>query len=96
MFPGGREATGNRDDSSDELPSPLRDARGRGFAVDTRYFVRSANEWQAAIDANPFPDVARRDPSHLVVMFLQDPPQDVASRDRAPARFGMCSMAWNE
>jgi uncharacterized protein (DUF1697 family) len=37
------------------------------------YMVRSATEWQAMIDANPFPVAAKRDPSHLLVMFLKTP-----------------------
>src|SRR5687767_421706 len=36
----------------------------------TTYMVRSAAEWQSMIDANPFPAAAKRDPSHLLVMFL--------------------------
>ena len=37
------------------------------------YMVRSAAEWRAVIDANPFPAAAKRDPSHLLVMFLKTP-----------------------
>jgi uncharacterized protein (DUF1697 family) len=37
------------------------------------YIVRSAAEWKALIDANPFPAAAKRDPSHLLVMFLKMP-----------------------
>jgi uncharacterized protein (DUF1697 family) len=38
----------------------------------TRFFVRTAEEWQAVIDRNPFRAEAKRDPSHLLVMFLKD------------------------
>ena len=37
------------------------------------YMVRSPAEWKALIDANPFPAAAKRDPSHLLVMFLKTP-----------------------
>jgi uncharacterized protein (DUF1697 family) len=37
------------------------------------YMVRSAAEWNRLIDANPFPGAAKRDPSHLLVMFLKTP-----------------------
>jgi uncharacterized protein (DUF1697 family) len=37
------------------------------------YMVRSPAEWNALIDANPFPAAAKRDPSHLLVMFLKTP-----------------------
>jgi len=37
------------------------------------YMARSAAEWKTLIDANPFPAAAKRDPSHLLVMFLKTP-----------------------
>ena len=43
-----------------------------GFHID--FMVRSAAEWRAIIAANPFPDEARDDPSHLVVMPLKAAP----------------------
>ena len=45
------------------------------LGLDTDFFVRSAKDWKALVDANPFPDEAKSDPSHLVVMFLKDAPQ---------------------
>jgi len=44
------------------------------LGLDTDFFVRSAKDWKALVSRNPFPDEARRDPSHLVVMFLKDAP----------------------
>lgn len=43
-----------------------------GIAVD--YFVRTSAELQTIIAANPFPEAAERDPSHLLVMFHKDAP----------------------
>jgi uncharacterized protein (DUF1697 family) len=43
------------------------------FGLATDFFVRSAAEWSALVAANPFPDEARKDPSHLVVIFLKEP-----------------------
>jgi uncharacterized protein (DUF1697 family) len=40
--------------------------------LETKFFVRTAEEWQAVIARNPFRDEAARDPSHLLVMFLKD------------------------
>ena len=37
------------------------------------YMVRSPAEWKALIDANPFAAAAKRDPAHLLVMFLKTP-----------------------
>jgi len=44
------------------------------LGVDTKYFLRTSAEWQSAVDANPFPDAALHDPSHLVVVFLRAAP----------------------
>jgi len=41
----------------------------------TAFLVRTDKEWQSVIARNPFPREAERDPSHLVVMFLQDAPR---------------------
>jgi uncharacterized protein (DUF1697 family) len=45
------------------------------LALETRFFVRSEEEWKAVIAANPFPNEAKRDPAHLVVMFLEREPK---------------------
>ena len=57
------------------------------LGLETDFFVRSAAEWKAIIAANPFPAAARRDPSHLVVMFLKEapPPKSVAALRAAVA-----------
>src|SRR5689334_11097578 len=44
-----------------------------GFPID--YIVRTAEEWQAIIAANPFRDKAKSDPNRLVVMFLKKVPE---------------------
>ena len=38
----------------------------------TDVVVRDASQWNAVIDANPFPAEAKSDPGHLLVMFLKD------------------------
>jgi len=35
------------------------------------FLIRSAKEWRAVVARNPFRKQAKRDPSHLVVMFLK-------------------------
>ena len=42
----------------------------RRFDLETTFFVRTAAEWRALIERNPFPSEAKSDPGHLVVMFL--------------------------
>ena len=44
----------------------------------TTFFVRTAKEWRAVIANNPFRKDAKRDPSHLVVMFLKAAPRSGA------------------
>ena len=40
----------------------------------TTYFIRSAADWDEAVAANPFPQSAKDDPAHLVLMALRDAP----------------------
>jgi uncharacterized protein (DUF1697 family) len=47
-----------------------------GFEVD--FLVRSAAAWRDVIANNPFPEAARDDPSHLVVMPLRTTPAEGA------------------
>jgi uncharacterized protein (DUF1697 family) len=42
------------------------------FATD--FFVRSAKDWKALVEKNPFPDEASGAPGHLIVMFLKHSP----------------------
>lgn len=41
------------------------------LALETAFFVRTAEEWEAVVAGNPFKEEARRDPGHLVVMVLK-------------------------
>jgi len=42
--------------------------------LETEFFIRSAEEWNAIVAANPFPNEAARDPARLLVMFLKQAP----------------------
>jgi uncharacterized protein (DUF1697 family) len=42
--------------------------------METDFMVRRADELDAVIAANPFPNEAKADPGHLVVIFLKDAP----------------------
>lgn len=44
------------------------------LALQTDFFVRTAQEWKAVAARNPFREEAQRDPGHLVVMFLKSAP----------------------
>ncbi len=45
------------------------------LGLKTAFFVRSAKEMNAVIASNPFTAEAKRDPSHLLVVFLKDAPK---------------------
>ena len=57
-----------------ELEALLENATTERLGLQTDYFVRSAVEWAAAVAANPYPEAARSDPSHLVLMTLKSEP----------------------
>jgi len=54
-----------------------------GLTIDC--FVRTAAEWNEIIERNPFRAEAKRDPSHLVVVFLKSavPPKNVRALQTA-------------
>jgi uncharacterized protein (DUF1697 family) len=54
------------------LEEMLERATARRLSVETDFFVRTAREWQAIIDANPFPKEAKNDPSHLLAVVTKD------------------------
>ena len=45
------------------------------LGLKTAFFVRSAREMDVVIAGNPFGAEAKRDPSHLLVLFLKDAPK---------------------
>jgi uncharacterized protein (DUF1697 family) len=56
--------------SGAELESVLeKETQSLGVSVD--YVVRSAKEWKKIVARNPFPEEAKTDPSHLVLMCLK-------------------------
>jgi uncharacterized protein (DUF1697 family) len=60
--------------SGSELEAMLEQALERRLGLRVAFRVRSAQDWAELIAANPFPQAARSDPSHLLVMFLKDAP----------------------
>jgi len=64
--------------SAEKLERLLEAASTKHLGVTTDYFVRSAKEWQAIIDANPFPAQASTDPGRLIMMCLREAPTAAA------------------
>jgi uncharacterized protein (DUF1697 family) len=60
------------------LEKLLEAALGKELGLKTPVVVRSAAEWRAALDENPFPKQAKSDPSHLLVMPLKAKPEKSA------------------
>lgn len=56
------------------LEATLEAAVAKDLEVKTEFFVRSARDWDAIVAANPYPEAARDDPSHLVVMTFKSAP----------------------
>jgi uncharacterized protein (DUF1697 family) len=57
-----------------ELESLLEAETLARLGVATDFIVRGPDEWRDLIAANPHTDMARDDPSHLMVMALKSPP----------------------
>jgi len=64
VFDGGKKATA-------PLERLLESETRMRLKVDADYCVRTVDEWNGIVEANPFPREAKADPSHLLVMFLK-------------------------
>jgi uncharacterized protein (DUF1697 family) len=58
-----------------QLERRLEAEAAKRLGLGTDFFVRSAAEWEAVVAGNPFPAEAKRDPGHLLVMFLKGAPE---------------------
>lgn len=54
-----------------KLEAKLEQVIRDGLGLETDVHVRNADEMAAVLKANPFPEFAEKDPSHLVVVFLR-------------------------
>ena len=61
--------------SSAAVERKIETEAAKRLGLKTRFFVRSAKEWNAAIAANPFPAEARSDPGHLILLCLERAPE---------------------
>lgn len=61
-------------EKEDALERLLEKETEERLGVKCGYFVRTAKEWEKLIAANPFPAMAKDDPSHLLVIFLRESP----------------------
>jgi uncharacterized protein (DUF1697 family) len=68
--------TGGRD--TEDLERALAGELAKRLKLDVDVFVRTAEEWERAIDANPAPKVAKDDPGHFLLLCLKDEPTAAA------------------
>ena len=71
VFGGGARTT-------EQIETLLENGAAKRLGLNTEWFVRTAEEWQAVIAGNPFPKEAKIDPGHLVMMSLKDAPSPSA------------------
>jgi uncharacterized protein (DUF1697 family) len=57
--------------SSADLETLLETEARKRLRVDIHFIIRSAEEWNTIVTKNPFPDEAKTDPGHLLVMCLK-------------------------
>jgi uncharacterized protein (DUF1697 family) len=65
-----------------KLERQLESAIAKRFSLEIRVFTRTHTEWLSAIERNPFPEEARKDPGHLLLLAL----------DRAPAPQSLATL----
>jgi uncharacterized protein (DUF1697 family) len=61
----------NEGPTGEQLEQLLEAEAAKRLNLETDFFVRTAEEWKKIIAQNPFPGEAKREPSHLLVMFLK-------------------------
>jgi uncharacterized protein (DUF1697 family) len=71
-----------------DLESLLEAEAAKRHDLETDFFIRTEKEWKQIIANNPFPDQAKRDPSHLVVIFLKRAPTLKEAEQVQPAITG--------
>ena len=85
--------------SASQLERLIEGAMVTQLQLETEAVVRSHKEWKGIIVGNPFPEEAKRDPSHLVVVPLKESPargaagalQDAISGHEAVRVDGRCA-----
>ena len=65
-------------EAPEALEPRLEAATVERFGLAVTYFLRDTGQWTDVIAANPFPDEAKADPSHLLVYFLRTTPDAAA------------------
>lgn len=59
-----------------EIEETLESICEAAFGFKVPFYVRSRSELESALDHNPFPEMAHKDPSHLVLHFFKTVPEE--------------------
>lgn len=65
----------SRPRSPSQLEGLLEKETEKRLGLRADFLVRTSDEWKRAVDANPFPEEAQRDPAHLLLFLLKEPPR---------------------
>ena len=57
-----------------KLEQVLEQATKKAIGVECSYLLRTAHEWRAVVDRNPFSKFAQSNPTYLVVTFCREAP----------------------
>jgi uncharacterized protein (DUF1697 family) len=60
---------------AEEIETEIEAALAEKLGLKTPVIVRTASQWRALVKANPYPEAAREDPAHLLLMALKGPPK---------------------
>lgn len=60
------------------LAARLEQAAEETLGLRTEFMLRKASDWRSTLAANPFPDAAKDDPSHLLLIALTGEPKSEA------------------
>jgi uncharacterized protein (DUF1697 family) len=71
-----------------ELERRLEAAIAEKLGVETEVCVRPAAVWRRVVQANPFPEAARADPAHLLLVAFKAPPRSDGPETLAAAYDG--------
>lgn len=75
LLQSGNLVFGSKARSSKVLEQLLEKEADDRIGLQTNFLVRSARELETSIARNPLPEPAKRDPAHLLLMFLKSVPE---------------------
>jgi uncharacterized protein (DUF1697 family) len=78
LLQSGNVVFGGPETGSTGLERLLEAGAAEHLGLEIDFFIRSAREWRSAVERNPFPDAARRNPARLALFALKRTPAAAA------------------